>query len=1097
MYNCRMKKVTLFRATSYRNGAEFIIDKLRNVSPTDLSVRHIVIVPDRASMSAEQLVLSHLTGSFNVEVRTLRQYANEICRNVSDKYLSKQAGIMVLTKIIFDNASKLVCYEKGIHNNGFVEGIYEIISQLMYARIKSQNIKTEKMPPALKDKMTDIKLIYSCYEEYLTEGYVDSARRLEMLISAIEGSEKIKNSYFYFYDFESLTAQEQAIINSLAVTSRGVYVAYAYSQDPYLSHLYSDEIDQALKGIADNFGDEAEIITQEKNLYPDNFTEQIGQNMYSCRKTDPLAIPAERLTLCQAPSLNAEVECLAQDICDFVRRGNRYKDYFVICSDVSKYRLAVERIFADYEIPYFTDTQIKLSEHPLSQYVMDFLAMCKNNYKLDSTLCFVKNYFFSTDPAVFAFENYCLKYNAGYNYEKFELGTKDDKIGFSSADKVREKLYGIIQSYKFDENLTTKEKIEVIKKLLSEQNIEQKCLTLAEECDKSGETQFVSATRQAYSKLIDLLTQFENILGNTHLTNEDFIRILTAGIGSQNISVLPTRNDCVVLANMAKSRKHDIVALGLLGATENAMPIVKKDTKLLNDANLRALSSCGLKILGKTATENKLERLSLYQLLLETREHLYVSCCEKQTATALGETASPSQFFTILKGLFCIDKGTYPVITAPRLDKVYTQNNALGKLSEALRKQKDFVLVTNPNYELLKKEFGKTLLPYEAPEKLTANISNGELLFKTIAPTTVSKLESFYECPCKHYFRYGLKLKPREISELNVNDFGNILHEVLEIYIGLMSKQETDKKTKELANDCFERVARNDFYNGIMNDARRKAIVNLLRKESVALCLAVKNQLKESDFNNYKAELKFGSDDVPAISIKDGDNVIKLEGKIDRIDVCDDEFIIIDYKSGSTGAEYSEAKLYAGKKLQLLIYLAAVEDNIKMTVGGVSKKRKAVGFYYMRLHDRFVEDQDSRYGFEGRTLANREVIAKLDKNFSVNRKSQLLNIALNNDGEFSKRSRVLTEEQLKAQKEYAKEAVKSADRLIKQGYVLETPLNPEEACKYCDYSPICCALDMFPEIGRSLPTGINAETFKLQKKAYLPEQPEEGEDEQE
>lgn len=1067
-------KLHLFRTNSYHNAAQYVLEKLKQVSARDLSCRHIVIVPDRASMSAEQLILDNIGGSFNIEVRTLRKYANEILPNISQKYLSKQAGIMVLTKIIFDNTDNLSCYKKGIHNNGFTESIYEIIAQFMYSRIKAKDIQPENFPSALKAKMQDIKLIYSHYEEYLTNGFVDSATRLEMLIDNISQSAKVKNSYFYFYDFESLTVQEQEIIKSLSVHSKGVYLAYCYDNDVYRGHLYLDDVNEAVAAIADKLGQDVEF-EESAPTYQDDFTKQIGENIYSYRETNSMVIPPDKLTLAQTPTVTEEVECLAQDICDFVRSGNRYRDYYVICSDIAKYRYTIERVFANYDIPYFTDTMLKVADHPLSQFVIDYLNMVKNNYKQDSVLCFVKNFYFcenltdiaTTPPtAVYWFENYCLKYNVSYKFDKFELGKKDEKINFQDADSVRAKLYEIISAYPIDDSLTTREKIAVIKKMLDEQGGKEKSEKLAELCESNGETSFAAATRQICAKLNDILTQFENILGDTVLQADDFIRILQSGIDNTNVSVLPTRNDCVVLANMAKSRKHDIVALGLLGAMDNQMPIVKKDTKLLSDSNISLLSSRGLNLQCKMATENKREKFSLYQLLLEPRRHLFVSCCERQADDSLGNVLIPSEFFGKMAKIFTVDGGKYPVLNHPKKSTVYTADCAMSWLADCIRKEKDVVYVSNANYHLLRESFEKSLEDYTFVDTLTEKINNGEKLFKTIAPTTVSKLETFYKCPCLHYFNYGLKIHPREIAELNVQDFGTILHEVLQLYIVKMKKDEDDHATREAAKKCFRRVAERDEYKSIVNDVRTKSIVELLKKESEELCLAVKNQLKNSQFINYEAELKFGSNQVKAIEIPNGKETIKLVGTIDRVDVCRDYFIIIDYKSGKYGADYSESALYSGQKLQLLIYLMAMKDNLN---------KEPVGFYYMRLHNAFMEENKERYTFVGRTIADDKVISKIDVNYDQTKQSKLLGIKQNQDGSYNAYSQVITREQLADQVEYAKLSIINADKLIKSGYVEENPADQKNTCKICDYADICGAADLFANIGRKKPSGITPE----------------------
>ena len=53
-------------------------------------------------------------------------------------------------------------------------------------------------------------------------------------------------------------------------------------------------------------------------------------------------------------------------------------------------------------------------------------------------------------------------------------------------------------------------------------------------------------------------------------------------------------------------------------------------------------------------------------------------------------------------------------------------------------------------------------------------------------------------------------------------------------------------------------------------------------------------------------EVEFGVDDAPGLEIGDGDDAVRLRGKIDRIDVVEENgtqlFRVIDYKTGSAPA---------------------------------------------------------------------------------------------------------------------------------------------------------------------------------------------------
>ena len=93
-----------------------IVQALKRVDKSNLDVMHTIIVPDRASLEMERLILQEIGGSFNVQVLTFRRLASRILPKY--EYLSKQAGIMALAGIIQDNKPNLKCFTKGVDSPG-------------------------------------------------------------------------------------------------------------------------------------------------------------------------------------------------------------------------------------------------------------------------------------------------------------------------------------------------------------------------------------------------------------------------------------------------------------------------------------------------------------------------------------------------------------------------------------------------------------------------------------------------------------------------------------------------------------------------------------------------------------------------------------------------------------------------------------------------------------------------------------------------------------------------------------------------------------------------------------------------------------------
>lgn len=175
-------------------------------------------------------------------------------------------------------------------------------------------------------------------------------------------------------------------------------------------------------------------------------------------------------------------------------------------------------------------------------------------------------------------------------------------------------------------------------------------------------------TEQAEQKTEEILVQLEEVSGQRVCSDEQFISMLTTALTSVNISVLPVYSDCVVFANMAKARKHDIGFLALLGANHSEMPIIKGDCNLLNDENIKTLAEMGIDLEPQIFVENKRERFSLFQLLLEPSDKLYVS----YSLTDGKDKLVPSNFVQQLMMMFS-EKGKPVSLSAARRAGVYRQ----------------------------------------------------------------------------------------------------------------------------------------------------------------------------------------------------------------------------------------------------------------------------------------------------------------------------------------------------------------------------------------------------------------------------------------
>ncbi|MFR3346477.1 MAG: hypothetical protein ACLTSK_00165 [Christensenellales bacterium] len=230
----------VYKTNTLKAAKNRIEELLKAVSRSDIDSPHIVIVPDRASLAAERSMLAAVGGSFNIQVFTFNRYAGLIAPETL-KPLSGKMAVLEMMKVIEQNADRLVCFSGAGNTEGFARKIYDVISLLKYNRISPEKLLCACDDKALSLKLKDIALVYSAFQASVENRYLDSADKLETLLNAVGSSEQVKKSVYYIYDFDGLSVQEEAIVESLVRYSRGVYAAcaagagYMYSNGFYAS----------------------------------------------------------------------------------------------------------------------------------------------------------------------------------------------------------------------------------------------------------------------------------------------------------------------------------------------------------------------------------------------------------------------------------------------------------------------------------------------------------------------------------------------------------------------------------------------------------------------------------------------------------------------------------------------------------------------------------------------------------------------------------------------------------------------------------------------------------------------------------------------
>jgi len=251
---------------------------------------------------------------------------------------------------------------------------------------------------------------------------------------------------------------------------------------------------------------------------------------------------------------------------------------------------------------------------------------------------------------------------------------------------------------------------------------------------------------------------------------------------------------------------------------------------------------------------------------------------------------------------------------------------------------------------------------------MPAKIQENEKVFPKIKQNrwSITAIETYLKCPYLFYAQnyLGLGRIPPDSPEIPPDVKGSLIHRVMQQLL----KNEEPLYREAIAYDLYlqKLIQRSEqiLHEIVANDILFQKSIGPIRKNFTLLAtnaLADYLRLEIDLFRKKKKktypkyfEWGFGNKQIPAYKIKKGSTEVFVTGRIDRIDVNEEEklFSVIDYKTGTLN---SRNEILAGESLQIPLYLMAVEEIFLkgyLPTGGY-----LAGFAELKLSGIFFDDR--------------------------------------------------------------------------------------------------------------------------------------------
>lgn len=1077
----------------------------------------LIIVPDQFTMQTQKdlVMRSDRDGILNIDVLSFGRLSHRILEEVGTKempVLDDTGKSLVLQKVAADLKEQLPAMGSLLHKQGYIHEVKSAISEFMQYGISTQDmdklITSAQKRGALAMKLKDLKTLYRGFQDYIRDHFITTEETLDVLRRSLSKSKILKGSVVVFDGFTGFTPIQNRLIQELmrVCAETIVTVTIGVGEDPYKMDGEQKLFHLSKKTVADleKLAAEAEVERGEDLFVkggPNRFAKApalhyLEQNLFRYQY-EPYAGEQQEIHMFEALSPREEVHQTALYIRHLIReQGMTYRDIAVVIGDLEGYASYVETEFGQLEIPCFLDRTRGIVLNPMIEYIKSALQLYIKDFSYDTVFHFLRSGMADISrEEIDELENYVIRTGArGYRtYSRLFTRRTEELQGNAEGseqaeEKTMERLNRIRQQF-MDAveilHMGSREKagdyVSHLYDFLEQNQVQQKLLNYQQQFEKEGDLSRAREYAQIYRLVMDLLDQVYELLGEEEISRQEFADILEAGFGEITVGTIPQSVDRIVVGDMERTRLKQVKVLFFLGVNDGNIPKNASKGGIISDMDREFLIESGTEMAPSPRQQMYIQRLYLYLNMTKPSEQLYLSYAKVNSE---GKGIRPSYLIDTVRKLFPAMSVEYPQ-NRSRLEQIEGRQEGARYLAEELR---EYVEGTLPEEE--RQDFYLMYRAYEADaagrDLLTraafrryreSGLSRivARALYGQQLENSVSRLETYAACACRHFLQYGLSLQEREEFGFEASDMGTVYHAVLENFAGKLAESNltwwdfTEDFAAKAVKESVEAYAATYGETVLYSSARNEYAITRMSRILTRTVLTLQKHLKQGSFQPDDYELSFRfAEDLDSIHVDlSEDEKMHLQGRIDRIDVSEDtEHVyvkVIDYKSGNR--KFDLAALYYGLQLQLVVYMNAAMEMESRKHPDKEIVPAALLYYHIddptietpvELTDEQINEQIlAKLRMNGVVNSDPEVVERLDR--YMQDKSVVIPVEKKKDGSFSARSGVLSREEMQLISSYVDAKIRSIGREILDGKIAANPYEKgnEEACTYCAYKKVC------------------------------------------
>ncbi len=1037
-----------------------------------------VIVPEQQSVTYEAALCERFGDGVNLlcEVLNFERLPNRVARDYGGlcvNTIDKGGACALLSLVAESLKDKMAEYSPVASDADFAVSLFTLISRMKMALITPEMLSSACESDSLngdsrvKNKLSDISLIYSEYEKRLSVGLADPRDALTKLSQELKNKPFFKDSCVFIDNYYTFTEQEYAIIKEIIVQSKETYISFTVVYNRAFfeeNRLASERVLALAHRVSDDF------YTAESKRSKFESLKYIERNLW---ESNPKECNADdgAVKLVSAKNRFEEVEAAASEIISLVRSGLRYRDITLLAGNAESYIPIIDSVFARAGIPVYTSAKEELSAKPLFAFLLASISVVIEDFSLKSIKRYVKSGFtdltVSESDALLSYvRSWKLRGKAWYGDNEWTLDPEGYREGdltkrgarmLKIASNAREKIVPPLAALRdtlTQKGLTVTTALKAIYNHLIALEADERLRKNAERYLKNGEREKSEREIQLWKILINIIDQLDMLVGDWEITPKRLQSLIKLMCDCMSLGAIPASADSVTFGDAALIRANQSKAVIVLGVCDGEFPAACRTGGFFDSDEAVLLEGVGLTLADTTDKQLNTNRFLVYAALAAPSERLVL--ISPRSEITGGELRRSTAWLTVEKMLPAVSE---------QITEFSSETDIYSRESVAA----NFPLLADGK---LKNEIEAALKkqnqPYFSKPPLVCDKESRIDFKETVLNLSPSKFEAYANCPFSFFGSYLLRLEEKKINEFSAPEIGNFVHKMLELFLrecikngkfNRPSETEREEIIKRLSNEYLEYV----IGPVAANDKRFMHTYNNMIKTVDFVAESLSNEFEKSDFLPTGFEYKIGlaNEDIPAIEYDLNGKRVYLRGSIDRVDTYQangESFVrVVDYKTYDK--DFVAEKVAHGLDTQLLHYLYAYCEKNETVPAGV--------FYYgvtlpnvnitgREAPETIRKEIEKTIKRSGIVIDDAEIVRAMSNDFSA------VPAKLNKSGALYTRGnskRLYSKEDFEELKSTLQSGLKCLANDVFCGKMDISPSEIEniktEPCKYCKLGDIC------------------------------------------